>query len=166
LRLSAADNRGADGRHRVELELANSLHDAASESRVYHPAVEAGARRVGVGYRQVMTDTSTERRQHDRRTVTLVASLERLGLRPEFGEASTVDLSEGGARLVGPGTFAVGDVVRVIISSGGVAVENQALVVARQPGPDDLATINVAFRQPAEHQVPDLRRLMGDDSAS
>ena len=91
----------------------------------------------------------------------LSARVERVGSRASMsGPATTVDLSEGGVRLKAPAAFAVGDVVRVTITSGDLSVEHQGLVVGRQTDSTKRATLNVAFRTPDERTSVDLRRLM------
>lgn len=80
--------------------------------------------------------------------------------RPLQSDASTIDLSEGGARLVGPASLAVGDVVRVTITGGDVRVEQQGLVVGHEPAANDEATLNIAFKSLDEREVVDLRRLI------
>ena len=110
-----------------------------------------------------MADTETERRQHTRTEIALPATIERVTGRPLAGEGSTVDLSIGGARLVGPSGFAVGDVVRIAISGDGVTIEHQGLVVGRQEGKTkSKATLHVAFKSLDEQTTIDLRRLIGD----
>ena len=76
------------------------------------------------------------------------------------GSASTVDLSEGGARLVGPAGFAVGDVVVVTITSDDISIEHQALVVGRQANDADTATLNLAFKTVGERGTAEIRRLI------
>ena len=92
----------------------------------------------------------------------LAASIERVGGRASVsGAASTVDLSEGGVQLKASAAFAVGDVVRVTITSGEVSVEHQGLVVGREAASSkQLATLRIAFRTPDERTSIDLRRLM------
>lgn len=107
-----------------------------------------------------MANTTTDRRQHDRTEVSLSATVERVGGRPLADTASTVDLSEGGARLLGPAAFAVGDVVRVTITSGDLAIERQALIVGRTASTGKKATLNVAFKSPESSDIDELRRLL------
>lgn len=108
-----------------------------------------------------MANAPAERRVHNRSEVELSATVERVGGRPSVsGEATTVDLSEGGVRLRGPAALAVGDVVRVTIASGGLSVAHQGLVVGRQAEPRKRAVLNVAFRTLDESASIDLRRLM------
>lgn len=110
-----------------------------------------------------MTDTA-ERRQHHRKDVELDATIERISGRSFAAPAATIDLSEGGARLTGPAAFGVGDVVRVTITTEDISVENQGLIVGRQPGSGGQATLNVAFRTPDEEQAAKLRRVINSDS--
>ena len=109
-----------------------------------------------------MADTTTDRRQHDRTEVALDATVERVAGRPLAGPASTIDVSEGGARLLGPVALTVGDVVRVSIRRGDLTVERQALIVGRQsaPGSPDQAMLNVAFKTPGYTDTGDLRRII------
>lgn len=107
-----------------------------------------------------MAETQTERRQHPRTEVELAATIERMGGRPLSGTGSTVDISEGGARLRGPGTFAVGDVVKVTLMGDDVAIEQQGLVVGRQDASGAEAILNVAFKTLDERRTIDLRRLL------
>ena len=108
-----------------------------------------------------MANAHAERRTHARSELALAASIERVGARATVsGSATTVDLSEGGVRLKGPAAFAVGDVVRITITSGDLSVEHQGLVVGRQAASTKLATLHVAFRTPDERTSTDLRRLI------
>ena len=107
-----------------------------------------------------MGATGSERRQHDRTQVDLPVTLERVGGRPLTGEASTVDLSAGGARLVGPAAFAVGDVVHLTITGKDMSLEHQGLIVERRPTTGKRATLHVAFRTLGESETLDLRRLL------
>ena len=112
-----------------------------------------------------MAKTGTERRQHERAEIQLPATIERVVGRALAGPATTVDLSEGGARLVGPGGFAVGDVVRVSITGDDVGIEHQGLVVGRttEKATSKTATLHVAFKSLDEPTTIDLRRLIGLD---
>jgi hypothetical protein len=107
-----------------------------------------------------MATADTERRQHSRADIELPAQLVRVGGRALAGSASTVDLSEGGARLVGPATFAVGDVVVVTIASGDLSIEHQGLIVGRQPLAAAAATLHVAFKTVEEEARRNIRRLI------
>lgn len=133
------------------------------------PDALVGARAVAPHYvraavgvpSSAMANAHAERRIYARSEVELSASVERVGGRAGLtGPATTLDLSEGGVRLKGPLAFAVGDVVRVTITSGDLSVAHQGLVVGRQAGASKQATINVAFRTPDERTSIDLRRLM------
>jgi len=107
-----------------------------------------------------MAETQTERRQHPRTEVALAASIERIGGRALSGASSTLDISEGGARLRGPAGFAVGDVVKVTLRSHDVSIEQQGLVVGRQDATGGEAILNVAFKTLDERRTVDLRRLL------
>ena len=107
-----------------------------------------------------MADTETERRRHPRTEVALSVTIERIGGRTLSGVGSTIDLSEGGARLRGPGAFAVGDVVKVTLRADDVAIEQQGLVVGRQGAATGEVTLNVAFKTLDEDRSIDLRRLI------
>jgi hypothetical protein len=112
-------------------------------------------------YGEAVADTQVERRIHARSDVALSGRIERVGGRSSVsGPATTVDLSEGGVRLRGPAGFAVGDVVRVTVSSGDLSVEHQGLVVGREAASSKRATLRIAFRTPDERTTIDLRRLM------
>ena len=87
-------------------------------------------------------------------------TIERVGGRPCSGSGSTVDLSEGGARLLGPAAFVVGDVVRVTLTGDDVAVEQQGLVVGRQETDGGQVKLNIAFKTLDERGTIDLRRLI------
>jgi hypothetical protein len=111
-----------------------------------------------------MADTTTksttpERRTQRRTSVELEGTITRLAGRPLEGSGVTVDLSDGGARLVGPAAFAVGDVVRVSIPRGDTTLEHRGLVVGRQPKSSGLATLNVAFRTTPRGETTDLHDL-------
>ncbi|HVM10480.1 MAG TPA: PilZ domain-containing protein [Acidimicrobiales bacterium] len=107
-----------------------------------------------------MASTRTERRQHDRTAVELAATIERISGRPLTGSATTVDLSLGGARLVAPAGFGVGDVVKVALASGDVSIEHQALVVGRQEATRSTATLNLAFKSLDDRSAEVLRRVL------
>lgn len=107
-----------------------------------------------------MAETQTERRQHPRTEVRLAATVERIGGRALSGAGTTLDISEGGARLVGPAAFAVGDVVKVMLTGDDVAIEQQGLVVGRTDGTGGQATLHVAFKSLDEDRSIDLRRLI------
>ena len=107
-----------------------------------------------------MSEVQAERRQYERVDVALPATVERLGNRPVAISASTVDLSKGGACLVAPDRFAVGDVLRMSIGSGELAVEHQGLVVGHQPRGGDTAILNVAFKTPNEQDLAKLQQLI------
>lgn len=110
-----------------------------------------------------MTQTDTERRQHPRTEIALPVRIQRVTGRTLAGEGSTIDLSIGGARIVGPADFAVGDVVRIAVTAA-LDGEHQALVVARTAGPSKTtATLHVAFKSLDERTTIDLRRLIGAD---
>lgn len=110
-----------------------------------------------------MANTQAERRQHTRTEIAVPATLERVTGRPLAGNGSTIDLSIGGARLVGPSAFAVGDVVRLALAGDGVTIEHQGLVVGKQDGPSkSMATLHVAFKSLDEQKTIDLRRLIGE----
>lgn len=102
----------------------------------------------------------TDRRRGPRTTLGLPATLQRLGARTATGMAMTCDLSEGGARLVGPDTFDVGDVVIVTISSGELTIENQGLIVGHQQGSDSTAMLNVAFKTVGDRDLAVLRQII------
>ena len=107
-----------------------------------------------------MAETETERRRHPRTEIELVATIERVGGRSLSGAGSTVDISEGGARLRGPAGFGVGDVVKVTLTGGDVAIVQQGLVVGRQDAAGSEAILNVAFKTLDEERTVDLRRLI------
>jgi hypothetical protein len=108
-----------------------------------------------------MADTQGERRVHARSDVKLSASVERVGGRSSVsGPATTVDLSEGGVRLKGPAALAVGDVVRVTITTADLSVERQGLVVGRQAGASKQATLHVAFKTPDARTSIEMGRLL------
>lgn len=107
-----------------------------------------------------MAETETERRRHPRTEVELAATIERVGGRPLTGAGSTLDISEGGARLRGPASFAVGDVVRVTLTGDDVAIEQQGLIVGRKGAKSGQATLNIAFKTLDERRTIDLRRLI------
>lgn len=100
--------------------------------------------------------SDTERRAHLRREVALPVAVGRVGGRPLLGRGTTVDVSEGGARLAGPSGFSVGDVVVVTIDapSGDLSVSNQGLVVGVSPD------LHVAFRSMEDDAAVDLRRVL------
>jgi hypothetical protein len=107
-----------------------------------------------------MSDTATERRNHRRRAIELQGTIARVAGPPLSGAGVTVDLSDGGARLVGPAAFVVGDVVRISIAEGETMIEHQGLVVGRQSTSTGLATLNVAFRTTPSNDTIDLRGLV------
>lgn len=107
-----------------------------------------------------MASTRTERRQHDRTTVALQATIERVGGRPLTGAATTTDLSEGGACVVAPAGFLVGDVVRLALRSDDISVEHQGLVVGRQDDSSKTARLNIAFKSLDDRTAAGLRRLI------
>jgi hypothetical protein len=107
-----------------------------------------------------MASTRTERRQHDRSAVELAATIERISGRPLSGPATTVDLSLGGARVVAPGGFGVGDVVRLALTSGDLSIEHQALVVGRQDESRSSVTLNLAFKSLDDRSAEVLRRVL------
>jgi hypothetical protein len=107
-----------------------------------------------------MAETETERRRHPRTEIELAATIERVGGRALSGAGTTVDISEGGARLKGPNGFGVGDVVRVTLTGDDVAIVQQGLVVGRQDTTDGEAILNVAFKTLDEDRTVDLRRLI------
>lgn len=107
-----------------------------------------------------MANTTTERRQHTRTSIELDARLERLGGRPLSASAKSTDLSDGGACVVAPAGFSVGDVVRVTISRGEVAIERQALVVGRQEVSSKTAALNLAFKVLDGHDPAEVRRIL------
>src|SRR5688500_9564234 len=96
----------------------------------------------------LMSEVRSERRQYERVNVALPATLERLGNRIAATPASTVDLSIGGACLVAPDRFGVGDVVHVLLGSGDLAVEHQGLIVGHQQTGES-AILNIAFKTPS-----------------
>lgn len=104
-----------------------------------------------------MAPAVTERRAHLRHALALPATVTRVGGRALEATGSTVDLSEGGARVAGVPGFSVGDVIVVSIAGDGVAVEHQGLVV----GASAAGELNVAFKSLDEGAVVDLRRLLG-----
>lgn len=104
--------------------------------------------------------TVTDRRQSPRTPVGLPAAITRLGLTKGTGIATTRDLSEGGACLVGPDTFRVGDVVRVTVTCGDLRIEQQGLVVGRNNERDGGATFNVAFKTPTDDELDALRQII------
>ena len=109
-----------------------------------------------------MAEVRTERRQHQRVEITLPVTVERLGTRAVSASGSTIDLGEGGACLVAPARFAVGDVVRVSVGSGELAVQHQGLIVGEQKHAGS-ATLNIAFRTPDELSRARLRELLDVD---
>ena len=111
-------------------------------------------------YRGRMANTTTERRQHPRTSIELDATLERMGGRPLSGSASTLDLSEGGACFVGPAGFGVGDVVKVRITRGDIAIERQALIVGRQARSSKQAVFNLAFKVLDGHDPDEVRQIL------
>lgn len=107
-----------------------------------------------------MAETETERRRHPRTEVELSVTVEKIGGRAISGAGSTIDISEGGARLVGPAALVVGDVVRVTLTGSDVSVEQQGLVVGRQEAARGQATLNIAFKTLDDQRTIDLRRLI------
>ena len=107
-----------------------------------------------------MAETETERRRHPRTEVELSVTVEKIGGRSVSGAGSTIDLSEGGARLLGPAALAVGDVVLVTLTGADLSVEQQGLVVGRTGGTRGQATLNVAFKTLDDERTIDLRRLI------
>ncbi|HEX4978486.1 MAG TPA: PilZ domain-containing protein [Acidimicrobiales bacterium] len=107
-----------------------------------------------------MVRTTTERRRHERTPIELDATIERIGGRPLSASASTLDLSEGGACFVGPDGFGVGDVVRVRISRGELAVERQALVVGKTAQAAKRAALNLAFKMLDGHDPAVIERIL------
>ena len=104
--------------------------------------------------------TTTERRQHQRTEIELEGTITRAAGRALTGPSATIDLSEGGARLLGPSGFVVGDVVRVAITRGDTAVERQGLVVRCEPASRGRSTLHVAFRTTEHRDTVDLRALI------
>lgn len=104
--------------------------------------------------------TTTDRRRHERTEIALEGTITRVAGRPLTGPSATIDLSEGGARLLGPTGFTVGDVVKVSITRGDTNVERQGLVVRCEPTTAERATLHVAFRTTAGSDTVDLRELI------
>jgi hypothetical protein len=100
-----------------------------------------------------------ERRQHQRVEITLPVTVERLGSRSVAASGSTIDLGEGGACLVAPARFAVGDVVELSLGSGELSVRHRGLVVGQQEHAGT-ATLNIAFRTPDDDVRTRLRGLI------
>ncbi len=76
-------------------------------------------------------DPPIERRQTPRLRVTLDARLRRLGRSSDDGETTTIDVSQGGARVHAPAQIGVGDVVELTIGTPhGIEVALQGLVVS------------------------------------
>ena len=116
---------------------------------------------AGAGYGRVMADRAVgERRSTPRAPAHLTVQLERLGAGGHTGTAHTRDLSERGARLVGPDAFGVGDVVLVTINSGEVPLAVQGLVVGSKPHLGRDAMLNVAFKTLSDEDRAKLRKLV------
>ena len=120
-----------------------------------------------------MTQDGHERRRHPRVPVQLAATLARIGTLPHVEQVDTVDLSEGGAGILGSDRFQVGDVVVLTVGSVELDIGYQGLVVGRRPEGDDTDTrrqlLNVAFKTMKDDTLRSLQRLVetyGTDSAT
>lgn len=96
----------------------------------------------------------------------LAATLTRVGGRAQVETVDTVDISEGGAGVVAPNRFNVGDVVVLSVESGGVSVEHQGLVVGSRPAGRSRRTVNIAFKTMSDQTLRALRQLVATQGSA
>ena len=111
--------------------------------------------------------TQGERRQHERVPVELQATLTRVGGRGYSQDVRTVDLSEGGAGIVAPDGFNVGDVVILTVGSVDVEIGYQGLVVGRREDAptEDGQVLNIAFKTMRDEMLRSLQALLARHGA-
>jgi hypothetical protein len=84
------------------------------------------------------SDQLVDRRRTPRLRVTLDARCTRLGRTDQPDETTTVDVSQGGARIAAPTQLSIGDVVQLVVdTSHGIELTLQGLVVQLSHDGDD-----------------------------
>jgi hypothetical protein len=102
-----------------------------------------------------------DRRRHPRRPIQVTTRCRRAGGRTHDEEVQTIDLSEGGAGILGSDRFAVGDVVDLQLEVDGRPLDYRGLIVGSRPAdvPGKLLH-NVAFRTLDDARIGSLRSLL------
>lgn len=107
--------------------------------------------------------TGTDRRQHRRHDADIDASCRRIGGRPTPDRSMRVlDLSHGGARLLGSGNFLTGDVVLTTVQANGRDLTLKGLVVSSSVHTenDDGHFAHIAFTSMADADRDRLSMLL------
>jgi hypothetical protein len=94
----------------------------------------------------------------------MTATLARIGSLAHVEQVDTVDLSEGGAGIVGSGRFQVGDVVVLTVDTDDLGIGYQGLIVGRHEadgsGEPGRQLLNIAFKTMKDDTLKSLQRLL------